>query len=248
MNSTQILGVQFSKLTLPETIELLDIKIEENSAELYHVITANPEIVIEINKDEELKQIAREADLITADGIGIIYASRLLREPITERVTGYDLLIELLKLGEEKELSFYFFGAEEKVNRDVVDFVAQHYPKVRIVGRHNGFFTANEEVEIIEEINAGRPDVLIIALGSPLADKWLYKHKKQLKVKVALGVGGALDVLSGHVKRAPILWQRLNLEWLHRLILHPKRWRRQLKLPVFAVRAIREAIRVGRLG
>lgn len=241
--SVKILGIDFSNRNLKETVELIDKKLSENIGKTYHIITANPEIALDIEKDAELKEISLAADLITADGIGIILASKLKREPLPERVTGYELLLELLKLGNDKGLSFYFLGSSEEVNKEASEKIMKTYPNIKLAGRHNGYFKGEEELKIVEEIEALRPDFLIVALGAPFADKWIYKYRDRLTSKVTLGVGGSLDVISGKVKRAPAVWQKLNLEWLYRLISNPSRWKRQLKLPVFAVKAIAEAIK-----
>lgn len=241
--SVSILGIKFSKRSLKETVDFIDKKLMESNNKTFHIITANPEIALDIERDAELKKISLEAGLITADGIGIILASKLKKNPLPERVTGYELLLELLKLGNEKGLSFYFFGASEEVNKVACDNILRDYPNIKIVGRHNGFFNSEEELKIIEEIEKVNPDFLIVALGAPLTDKWIYKHKVRLTAKITLGVGGSLDVISGKVKRAPLTWQRLNLEWLYRLLSDPSRWRRQMKLPVFAFKAIAEAFK-----
>lgn len=240
-NSVNILGIEFSKLSLNETVRLIDKKLMEDSDKTFHIITANPEIALDIERDSELKKISLEADLITPDGIGIVLASRLKRDPIPERVTGYELLLQLLKLGNEKGSSFYFFGSAEEVNKIACDNILREYPNIKIVGRHNGYFKGDEEIKIVSEIEDLRPDFLIVALGAPFADKLIYKHKNRISAKVTMGVGGSLDVISGKVKRAPIIWQKLNIEWLYRLISNPSRWRRQMKLPIFAVKAIADA-------
>lgn len=116
--------------------------------------------------------------------------------------------------------------------------IARTYPNVAILGRHHGFFQPEEEAKIVEEIRSSAPDFLIVALGSPYAEHWIHKHREILQAKVAIGVGGSLDVIAGKVKRAPQLWQRLHAEWLYRLIQQPSRWRRQLILPRFAMRAL----------
>lgn len=241
--SVRILGIEFSKRSLKETVEFIDEKLMENDDKTFHIITANPEIALDIERDTELKKISLDAGLITADGIGIILASKLKKNPLPERVTGYELLLGLLKLGNEKGLSFYFFGSSEEVNKIACENILRDYPNIKLVGRHNGYFKGDEELKIVEEIENTKPDFLIVALGAPLADKWIYKHKARLSSKITLGVGGSLDVISGKVKRAPILWQRLNLEWLFRLISNPSRLKRQMKLPVFAVKAIAEAFK-----
>lgn len=240
-NCIDILGISFSKLNLKETINLIDSKITECRNQLFHIITVNPEIAIEILEDSELKKISLEADLITPDGIGIVLASKLKHNPISERVTGYGLLLECLKEGNQKGWSFYFLGSDERVNNKTSEYVMENYPNVKIAGRHHGYFNKEEELKIIENIKTSKPDILIVALGSPLADKWIYKNKAQLNAKVVFGVGGSLDVIAGKVKRTPEVWKKLNLEWLYRRINQPSRKERQKKLKIFAYKAFVEA-------
>lgn len=242
-NYVNILGIKFSKLNLKETINLIDKKISEYSGRMFHIITANPEIAVQIQEDPELKKISLEADLITPDGIGIVMASKLKRNPVPERVTGYDLFLKCLEIGNKKRWSFYLLGSDEDVNRKSSEYVSENHPNVKIAGRHNGYFNKEEENKIIEEIRASSPDILIVALGSPLADKWIHSHKNELNAKVVFGVGGTLDVVTGKIKPTPEIWKRLNLEWLHRRITQPSRRERQKKLKVFAYRAFIEAIR-----
>lgn len=242
-NTVSILGIEFSKLTRAETINLIAYNIENNENKTYHIITANPEIAIQIQEDEELKKISNEADLITPDGIGIVWASRLQRNHIKERVTGYDLLLESLKLGNEKGWSFYFLGSDEEVSKKMVKYVEENFSNVKILGRHNGYFSKEEEYKIIEVVQTLRPDILIVALGSPITDKLIHKHKEKITAKVTFGVGGSMDVITGKVKSTPNIWKKLNLEWLYRRIIMPSRKERQKKLKVFAYRALKEAIR-----
>jgi N-acetylglucosaminyldiphosphoundecaprenol N-acetyl-beta-D-mannosaminyltransferase len=243
--TVSILGVPFSKLTLHETTLHLTKHIESQEPELFHLITANPEITITSQTDELLRTILHEADLITPDGIGIVMASRRKGDPIAERVTGYELLLELLEQGNKLGWSFYFLGTDEQTSCKAVEAITDLYPNVKIAGRHNGFLTKEEEPSIVAEIQSAQPDFLIVAMGAPYSDKWVYKHKQELsKVKVVFGVGGSLDVISGKVKPAPPIWKKLNLEWLHRLLFAPvakgqkSRWRRQTILPKFVFQAI----------
>lgn len=242
MNCVNILGIDFSKLTLKETVNLIDNKISDSSNKTFHIITANPEIAVQIQEDEELKKISLDADLITPDGIGIVFASKLKGEPVPERVTGYDLLLKCLEMGNEKSWSFYILGSQEDVNRKAEEYIKSIHPNVKIAGRHNGYFSEKEEASIVDAIKNSSPDILIVALGSPLADKWIYKYKNELNAKVVFGVGGSLDVITGKVKSTPVIWKKLNLEWLHRRITQPSRKERQKKLKVFAYRAFAEAI------
>lgn len=241
-NNVSILGIDFSKLNLKETVDLIDRKISEYNNKIFHLITVNPEIAIQIQEDEELKKISLEADLITPDGVGIVLASKLKRNPVPERVTGYDLLLETLKVGNRKRWSFYLLGSDEKVNRNAAEYIEKRYPNVKIAGRHNGYFKEEENSEIIRKIKKSNSDILIVALGSPLSDKWIYRNKNNLNAKVVFGVGGSLDVITGKVKETPKVWKKLNLEWLHRRITQPSRKERQKKLKIFAYRAFVEAI------
>lgn len=241
-NFVNILGIDFSKLNLKETVDLIDSKISERSNKIFHLITVNPEIAVQIQEDQELKKISLEADLITPDGVGIVFASRLKGNPIEERVTGYDLLIETLNVGQQKGWSFYLLGSDEEVNRKASEYIIKNYPNVKIAGRHHGYFKKEEENKIVEDIRSSTPDILIVALGSPLADKWIYSHKNDINAKVVFGVGGSLDVITGKVKSTPEIWKRLNLEWLHRRITQPSRKERQKKLKVFAYRVFIETI------
>ena len=243
--TVSILGVPFSKLTLHETTLHLTEHIQSGEPKLFHLITANPEITITSQSDELLRTILHEADLITPDGIGIVMASRRKGDPIAERVTGYELLLELLAQGNRLGWSFYFLGTDEVTSCKAVETITHLYPNVKIAGRHNGFLSKEEEPSIVAEIQRAQPDFLIVAMGAPYSDKWVYKHKQALsQVKVVFGVGGSLDVIAGKVKPAPPLWKKFNLEWLHRLLFAPvakgqkSRWRRQIVLPKFVFRAI----------
>lgn len=159
-----------------------------------------------------------------------------------ERVTGYDLFLECLEVGNQKGWSFYLLGSDEEVNSKAVEYIIENYSNIKIAGRNNGYFKNEEEDKIVHDINDSKPDILIVALGSPLADKWIYKHKSELNTKVVFGVGGTLDVITGKVKPTPQIWKKLNLEWLHRRITQPSRKERQKKLKVFAYRAVVETI------
>jgi N-acetylglucosaminyldiphosphoundecaprenol N-acetyl-beta-D-mannosaminyltransferase len=233
-----ILGVPFAKLTLDGAVRLMGEVVGQGRSVPYHVITANPEIVMAALRDESLRRIIAEADLVTADGIGIVFASRWIGDPVPERVTGYDILMRLLADGDRNGWSFYFLGCDEETSRKATDVIAARFPGLRVAGRHHGYFGAEEEAEIVADIRSARPDVLVVAMGAPLAERWIYRRKTELPVKLAIGVGGSLDVIAGKVKRAPRLWQALNLEWLYRLLKQPSRWRRQLALPAFALRVL----------
>lgn len=238
----RVLGVPFDKITMQETVEIIENEINSDRKKPYHIITGNPEIVLHYKEDEVLNKLIDESNLITADGVGIILASKWKRDKLPERVPGSDLLMKVLATGNEKGWSFYFLGTDEDTSKKAVETIKEKYPGVVVSGRHNGFFDKEKEEKIIDEIKRTSPDILVVALGAPRAEKWIYENKDRINTKVAIGVGGMLDVIAGKVKRAPVIWQKMNLEWLYRLLKQPSRWRRQLALPVFAWKAFCEAV------
>ncbi|MGF9701082.1 WecB/TagA/CpsF family glycosyltransferase [Paenibacillus sp. MABNR03] len=236
--TTNIMGISFPNVTMDQTVAILSHVVEQRRTELFHVITGNPEIVMSCQKNRTLRAVVDQAGLVTADGAGIVMVSRVRGGQLTERVTGCDLLFRLLEEGNRKRWSFYMLGAEEHVSERALEVIEQNYPNVVVSGRHHGYFSTDEEQQIVEEIRDANPDFLIVALGAPNAEQWIDKYRHQLNARVAIGVGGSLDIVAGKTKRAPALWQKLNLEWLYRLLSQPSRWRRQLILPRFAVRAL----------
>lgn len=239
MQNVDILGVEFSNRTLNETIELIDKQLESPREEPFHVITANPEIVMQLNRDEEFKTIQSKAGLVTADGVGVLFGARILGKRIKERVTGIEILTELLKLSEMNAYSVYLLGANEGTSIKLEALLNRNYPTLRISGRRNGYFDNNEVESIVEEINKCKTDLLVMAMGSPRSHKWFDNHREKLDVKVVIGVGGSFDTLTGKVKRAPILIRKLNLEWLYRRLQEPSRAERQKDL----FRFIREVLK-----
>ena len=242
IRTVNILGISISKLTLQEIMNLIRDKIDNHNNKFLHIITVNPEIAVQIQEDNELMEISKKADLLTPDGVGIVWASKILRNPVAERVTGYDLLLESLKQGNLYNWSFYFLGSDEEVNMNMEVHVSKFYPNIKISGRHHGYFNIEDEEEIVQEIEYLCPDILIVAFGSPSTDKWIEKHRKRISAKVVFGVGGSMDVITGKVPKTPEIWKKFNLEWLHRRIIMPERKDRQKKLKVFVVKVIRQAL------
>jgi N-acetylglucosaminyldiphosphoundecaprenol N-acetyl-beta-D-mannosaminyltransferase len=232
-----IMGVRFTKHNLQQTLLTLNKRLEKEKQEgnLYHLITANPEIVMLSRRDPLLQQIMAEAAMITPDGIGIVLASKWQGKSLQERVTGYDILQGLLEAGNNKGYSVYLLGADEATSFKAAEAIRRQYPGVRIAGRHHGFFSVQNETQIVSDIQVAKPDILVVAMGAPFSEKWIYKYKDVLQAKIAFGVGGSLDIMAGKVKRAPGMWQKLHVEWLYRLLSQPTRWRRQLVLPKFVL-------------
>ena len=184
--------------------------------------------------------------MITADGIGLIYASKIKRKPLKERVTGYDLSIKLLNIANENNYSLYLLGGKDGVAKAAAENIEKDYPNIRIAGYHHGYFNGShngnddseEEVKIIDDINSLNPDIIFVGLGFPNQEIWIDSNRCKIKGRVIIGNGGVMDVLSGNLKMTPDIYRKLGLEWLHRLIREPSRIKRQIVIPKFIFKVI----------
>lgn len=203
------------------------------------IVTANPEIVEYANKDSEYKKIISESDYIVPDGIGIIYASKILNNPLAERIAGFDLMQDLLTMADENKYKVFLLGAEASVIKHAAENVGKKYRNLDVAGYHHGYIDIDNET-LAKQISDTKPDLIFVALGFPKQEQWIHKYMPLFDKGIFMGVGGSFDVLAGKVSRAPMIWQKSNLEWLYRLIKQPSRWRRMLVLPLFLIKAIRE--------
>ena len=236
MQKVEILNFFFNSLKKNELLKQLYKKI--NNKEKTFLVTANPEIVMYANKDAGYKDIVQGADYLIADGYGIILASKLLGKPLPERIPGFEIMTTLLEEGNRQGWSVYFFGAKEEVVSKAVTTVTERYENLTIAGYHNGYFDWNDTY-VQEEIKATEPDLIFVALGFPKQEQWISSNINHFNKGIFIGIGGSFDVLAGAVKRAPLIWQKLNLEWLYRLIKQPSRWRRMLALPHFILKVMK---------
>lgn len=233
----KILDVSISNITMKEAVN----KVKEfvHSDTLHTIYTPNPEIIMHAREDGTLYKILEDADLVVPDGIGVVIASRIKKTPLPERVAGYDLVQNTMKEASKEGYKYYFFGASPGISDLAAAKMRKAHPGIQIVGTHSGFFKPEEENQIIREINASGANILLVALGCPKQEKWIATHKHLLtNVRVAIGVGGSFDVMSGEVKRAPVIFQKLGLEWFYRLLREPSRIGRMMVLPKFLIKVI----------
>ena len=209
-----------------------------------YAVTPNPEIVWLARKNTRLKQALNGADLVVPDGIGIVYAAKILGTPLPSRVPGIELASGLLKRMAETSEPVYLLGAKPGVAERASERLKEQYPGLSIVGTGDGYF--REDAPVIERINACRPRLLFVCLGFPRQELWMAEHRDQIDAGLMLGLGGSLDVFAGDVKRAPEGWRRLNLEWFYRLLHQPSRIGRMLKLPVFLLSVVWERLKYGK--
>lgn len=220
-----IANVEIDNITREEVRDKV-IKIIDQGHKGY-IVTPNASHIVLHQKSQEFKNAYKNAGLILADGMSLIWASRLLGNPIQEKITGIDLFYLLAPLAKQRGQSVYFLGGDEDVIRGVVDHARTKFDGLNISGWHHGYFTDHDVM--VQEINEAAPDILFIALGFPRQEKWICENIDRLNIKVAICVGGIFDILSGKKKRAPHCLQTIGMEWFWRLIHEPRRlWRRYL--------------------
>ena len=238
-----ILGIPVDAVDMREALARFETFMGREGLDL--VVTPNSEIVVNATEDPELKALIEEASLIIPDGIGLVYASRIVGRPLAERVTGVDFLTGALAYLEKTGQSVYLLGSRPAAEGrpGVAELAAEHmkkqFPALKIAGTHHGYFSSEEEDAVAADINASGAAFLCAALGAPKQEKFIYAHRKAFPlVRAGIGVGGSLDVWAGTVSRAPEFYQKHGLEWLYRLIKEPRRWKRMLRLPEFLLKVI----------
>lgn len=228
-----ILGVGFDNVTMEEALDRGMELLEQDGPHL--VVTPNAEIVQLANRDREFTEIIAGADLVIPDGIGVIYASKILGRPIKARVPGCDFAAGLMERMAKSGHSLYLLGAKPGVAEEAAARLREAYPGLAICGAHDGYF--KEDGPVAEEIRRSGADVVFVCLGAPKQEKWISQNGAATGASLLIGLGGSLDVFSGRVERAPAFWQKVNLEWLYRGLRDPKRLKRIVKLPLFLVSA-----------
>jgi N-acetylglucosaminyldiphosphoundecaprenol N-acetyl-beta-D-mannosaminyltransferase len=228
MNRVNILNTTIDNFTVKETLQTI-VEAINNNKQIHHVVV-NAGKIVSMQSDLQLRRSVNESDLINADGQAVVWASKILRQPLKERVAGIDLMEELVKLAYQNQYKIFFFGAKEEVVEKVVDKYTKQYSNKIIAGFRNGYFKKEEEQEIAKQITNSGANILFVAISSPTKENFLYENKDLLNnVNFIMGVGGSFDVVSGKVKRAPFWMQKSGLEWFYRFLQEPKRmWKRYL--------------------
>lgn len=225
----EILGVGFDNITMEQAVAE-GVRLI-NTPGAHYAVTPNPEIVEVCRTDPEAMEAVRNADLVLADGIGIIYGAKLLGTPLKGRVTGIGFAQGLMGEMAQNGKSLFLLGAKPGVAEKAADKLRTAYPGLQIAGTRDGYF--QEDGPVLEEIRASGADVAFVCLGAPKQEKWMRKNGAASGARLLVGLGGCLDVFSGEVQRAPEIFQRLGLEWFYRLVKNPSRIGRMMKLPLF---------------
>ena len=237
-DTVKILGVKIDNIDVEEAGIITKELIKKSNKSCKLIVAPNTEFVMMAQKDRDFFNILKSAELSTPDSVGIMIGGKLQNKPFKARIPGQQYFRKILEVGEKEGWTFYFLGGKEDVPKKAVENIKKIYPNVNIVGYHEGFFEKDSEKDVLSEINRLKPNVLFVAMGAPLQEKWIYNHKNELKVDVAAGQGGTFDYESGKVKRAPRIVQKLCMEWLWRLILQPKRILRMTVLPIYLIKIL----------
>jgi N-acetylglucosaminyldiphosphoundecaprenol N-acetyl-beta-D-mannosaminyltransferase len=236
-----MLGVPLARIDMETALTRVEQFVRERSPHM--IVTSDTTGIVRARDDPEFQAIVRAADMVTADGRGVVWMARVLGLPMRERVSGVDMMDKLCQRAAQQGYSVYLLGGQPGVAEETARVMQSRYPGLRVAGAHHGYFTAEEEPKVVRAVAEAKPDILFVAFGAPKQEKWIRRHQGALGVPVAIGVGGSFDVLSGRVKRAPAWMQRAGLEWLYRACREPKRLPRLWALPRLVWMTLREALR-----
>lgn len=231
---TEVLGVGFDNINMEQALDRGMELIAEGGSHL--VVTPNAEIVQIARKDPEFMEIIGKADLVIPDGIGVVYASKILGRPIGARLPGCDYAAGLMERMAKSGHKLFLLGAKPGVAEEAAAKLTEAYPGLSVCGTHDGYF--KEDGPVAEEIRQAGADVVFVCLGAPKQEKWIAKNGAATGASLLIGLGGSLDVFAGRVERAPEFWQKINMEWLYRGLKEPARLKRIIKLPLFLVSAL----------
>lgn len=231
---TNIMGVMFDNYSINETVE----KAVSFDNIPFVIVTPNPEIVQAAKKDENFKNVLNRANVVTPDGIGIVYASKILGGHIKERAAGFDICCGIIEKLAKNNGSVYLFGGKPGVADAAGENLLKKFLGITVAGTADGYFDSEKEKVIIEDIKSKKPDLLLVCLGAKKQECWIDSHKEELGAKILVGAGGTVDVFAGKVKRAPDIFIKLGLEWFYRLVKEPSRFGRMMQLPLFLLQII----------
>jgi len=236
-----IAGINIDDITMEQAVERVYEFIDSN--ENHSIYTPNAEIMMEGITNKNINRVLNTADMLVADGAGVVLASKILGRTVAQKVSGVDLAKKLLSSTSKRPIKFFLFGGSPGIAEKAHANIICDYPAAQVVGTRNGFFTADDEEEIIDQINKSGAEVLFVCLGAPKQELWIDTNKNKLQVKACLGLGGTINILSGTVNPSPDFFRNNGLEWLHRLYKEPRRFKRMLRLPKFILHVL--AIRIG---
>jgi N-acetylglucosaminyldiphosphoundecaprenol N-acetyl-beta-D-mannosaminyltransferase len=242
----EMFGIRVFRHKKDRAVELVDKILQKPQQRVHHLVTPDALCLFRTTQEPEFASILQQAFMAIPDGSGILWASTFLKErPIMERIPGVDFMKDLLALSEKKSYRVFFLGAKADILELAVKKLQNEFPNLQISGTENGYYDRKKEIELVEKINKSNTDILFLALGVPLQEQWIDKYRNRLKVKLVMGIGGSLDVISGKLRRSPQFFQDYGLEWLYRTLREPWRISRIYALPLYIVMVLKEKLRLG---
>lgn len=233
---SNILGIGVDNLTRTQAVVKVLKMIEEGG--VHHVIPMNPYKLHRYKTNSDLNLIASKADMHIATGAGLVWASKMLGSPLKERIHLMSFIMDLIRIAEIKEYTVFMVGSKAEIVERAYINIRKSFPKVRIVGRHGGYFDENREKSVIEAMRKSEANIILVGMGFPKEDKWIYKIRNEFKNTVFVNVGGSIDVISGEIMKAPPFFMQHGLEWFYRIITRPWRIGRIIRLFLFFLQVV----------
>lgn len=231
-----ILGVPVDNVTRDQAVVKVMKMIDKGGVN--QVVFLNPYKIMRIRSSSDLKLVIDKTDMYLNGGAGLQWASNMLRHPLKERIPVLSFMMDLIRVAEKKEFTIFLVGAKPEIVERAFFNINKSFPKIRIIGRHGGYFKPERELAIIEAIKKSEPDIIFVGFGFPKEDRWINKVKKELKKGILIGVGGSFDIISGEIKKAPAFFMERGLDWFYRIISRPWRIGRLLRLVYFFFRIL----------
>lgn len=218
---TNIQGIGIDNITRAQAVVRVMDMIK--SGGVYHIVSLNPYKLLRFKGNADLRIVCNTADMHLPAGAGLEWAGKMLKTPLKERIPVLSFMMDLIRISEIKEFSFFLVGGKPEIAERAFFNIRKSFPKIRIVGRHGGYFSEEREKSVIEAIRKSEPNIIFVGLGFPREDRWIYKIRKEFKNAIFISVGGCIDIISGEVKKAPAFFMEHGLDWFYRIITKP--WR-----------------------
>lgn len=234
MRKLKIMDVSFDNIDLAQAAQTVgEILQQGTDAPSFKIYTPNPEILMKARSDKNYQNVLNRGDMVVADGVGIVIAGKIKKTPLKSRVTGVDLLAEILKAAAAQEKTVYLLGGRPGIAKMAAENIKSIFPGIVIAGYRDGYYSTEDEESVVQSISAANPDVLVVGLGAPKQEFFIDRYADDIGAKTAIGIGGALDIFAGTKKRAPKFISRIGMEWLYRVIAEPSRIPRLAAIPKF---------------
>jgi N-acetylglucosaminyldiphosphoundecaprenol N-acetyl-beta-D-mannosaminyltransferase len=233
INIVNINGVGVDNVNLSQAVVKTMNMINDNH--VHHIMLLNPYKIQKIKSNQELQLISNMADLHLASGAGINWAAKMLKKPLKERVPALSYIMDLIRISEKNQYTIFLVGGKPEITEKAFFNIKKSFPNIRIVGRHGGYFNIDREKSVIEAMRKSQANIILVGLGFPKEDKWIYKIKNKFTNTIFISVGGSFDIISGEIKKAPAYFMKNGLDWLYRILIRPWRIGKLIRVFIFTM-------------